>query len=322
MCAPSKTGLEILVTGRQAFSVIAMIPEGWQWNQAELDRGDPLNTGLLSILVIGNDLRPELIGTAFLVTANGNHATAISAAHCFEQVRKVLHPNLPHHTSALSEFLPPPEEIDLQRVRALYIKEGAAHFCPTEIGIWDNATDLAVFTVNAPANDFDLFRDLFWIDNEVPTAGEEVIMIGFGKMKVLPDAADASGGTIQRQLLARLGRVEEIFPERHIMLKGPCIQTSIAIFGGMSGGPVAKWTGPNTGIKPFAFISHAPDPQPLYDRSISGHSVASILSARIETAGDKRQVLTFAVSNIAVGKDGAKSQPRSSLEFLPDEHDD
>jgi hypothetical protein len=63
-----------------------MIPEGWQWNQAVLERGNPLNAGLLSILVIRDDLPPQLVGTAFLVTANGNHATAVSAAHCFEEV--------------------------------------------------------------------------------------------------------------------------------------------------------------------------------------------------------------------------------------------
>jgi hypothetical protein len=101
------------------------------------------------------------------------------------------------------------------------------------------------------------------------------------------------------------------------MLKGPCIQTSIAIFGGMSGGVVARWSGPNSKIRPFAFISHAPDPQPSYDRSQSGHSMASILNARIKPLGDGKQSLEFAVSNIAVGKDGTKSQLVSSFDFVP-----
>jgi hypothetical protein len=140
---------------------ILMIPEGWQWNQAELEPGDPLNAGLLSLLVIKEDLTPELIGSGFLVTANGDHATAISAAHCFEEARRILHPTPLHHPSTPSEFLPPPEEVDLKHVKAVYVKEGNAYACPIDIGIWDNQTDLAVFTVSAPDGEPDLFRDFF-----------------------------------------------------------------------------------------------------------------------------------------------------------------
>jgi len=72
----------------------SVIPEGFAWNEAELQRGDPLNRGLISLLVIKNDLTLALIGTAFIIQAEGSHATAVSAAHCFEQVRKILHPNV------------------------------------------------------------------------------------------------------------------------------------------------------------------------------------------------------------------------------------
>ena len=151
----------------------------------------------------------------------------------------------------------------------------------------------------------------------MPNTGDDIVMIGFGEMKVESDPADSTKGAMQRQLLMRFGRVEEVFPERHFMLKGPCIQTSIAIFSGMSGGLVARWSGGNTGIKPFALISHAPDPQPSYDRSQSGHAMGSILNPKIRILGDKEQVHEFAVSNIGVGKDGTKSQPISSFGFSP-----
>jgi hypothetical protein len=110
--------------------------------------------------------------------------------------------------------------ISSKQVKAVYIKDGVGYACPIEIGIWDNATDLAVFTVSAPANEADLFRDFFWLDDQVPNAGDEIVMIGFGEMKVESDPADSRKGTIERQLLMRLGRVEEVFSERHFMLKG------------------------------------------------------------------------------------------------------
>jgi hypothetical protein len=77
-----------------------VIPNAFQWNEAVLEPGDPLNNGLLSLLVIKDDLSPKLIGTAFLVAAEGDSATAISAAHCFEEIRRHVDPdNQRHHPS-------------------------------------------------------------------------------------------------------------------------------------------------------------------------------------------------------------------------------
>jgi hypothetical protein len=38
-----------------------VIPNAFQWNEAVLEPGDPLNNGLLSLLVIKDDLSPKLI---------------------------------------------------------------------------------------------------------------------------------------------------------------------------------------------------------------------------------------------------------------------
>jgi hypothetical protein len=51
--------------------MVTMIPDGFAWDEAVLERGDPLNRGLISLLVI-SDLQPILIGTAFIVQAHGN----------------------------------------------------------------------------------------------------------------------------------------------------------------------------------------------------------------------------------------------------------
>jgi hypothetical protein len=37
-----------------------VIPNGWKWNQAEIESGDPLNAGFLTLMVIGDDLVDQI----------------------------------------------------------------------------------------------------------------------------------------------------------------------------------------------------------------------------------------------------------------------
>jgi hypothetical protein len=284
-----------------------VIPNGWQWNEAVLERGDALNAGLLSLMVIGHDLVPVLIGTAFFVTADGYKGTAISAAHCFQHIHTILHPNKRHHATTPIEFLPPPEQVDLKQAKAIYIKDEKVYVCPIEIAIWDSATDLAVLTVLAPGDEPELFRDFFWMTDEVPNVGDQIAMIGFGEMKV----QGGTTGTMERRLILRIGYVEEIFREATYLLKSPSIQTSIAVYSGMSGGLIARYD-PSAGIKPFAFISHAPDPQPNTDRSLSGHSVGSILKAKLVPIADKKQYVEIEVNDVRVGRTDPQIGPNDN----------
>ncbi|SDS58068.1 S1 family peptidase [Bradyrhizobium canariense] len=280
---------------------LVVIPDGWQWNEAEIESNDQLNEGVLTLMVIGNDVVPVLIGTAFFVSADGYKGTAISAAHCFEHIKNVLYPNKPHHPTTPLEFLPPPTEVDLRQVKAVYIKDAQVHVCSIEIAVWDSETDLAVLTVLAPTDQPELFRAFFWIDDKIPSAGEQVAMIGVGEMKVHGDIEDPRKGRMERRLVVRIGYVEEVFEEATYLLKSPSVQTSIAIYSGMSGGLVARFAPPDN-IKPFALISHAPEPQPVMDRSISGHSMGSILKAKLTFIEKDRQLVEIEINNIGVGK--------------------
>jgi hypothetical protein len=120
--------------------------------------------------------------------SKGYKATAISAAHCFEHIDNILHPNKPHHATTPREFLPPPSEVDLKQVKAFYINLGQVHICPIEIAIWDSGTDLATLVVLAPNDEPELFRDFVWLDDQIPSIGDQVVMIGFGEMVVTTDA--------------------------------------------------------------------------------------------------------------------------------------
>jgi hypothetical protein len=280
---------------------------GFLWNQAELPSGDPLHEALVMLLVTREDLSLQLVGTGFIVAADGGRATAISAAHCFEEVRKVLHPHSPHHLSTPREFLPTPKEIDLKQVKALYTKATEVHTCAVELAIWDSATDLAVLNITAPDDNDQLFTKLFWIDDVFPSVNEKVAMIGYGNMEVIPDETRQQYGTIKRQLILRLGTVEGVHPEGFYMLKAPCVETTIPIYSGMSGGLVARWGSPDTQIQPFAFISHAPEPQPIDDRSLSGHSVGSILNATRAIIAEKKQRVQIQLNNIGLGRTNSET---------------
>lgn len=279
-----------------------MIPDGLMWNEAVIKRGDPLYAGFVCLLVIKDDLQPELIGTAFIVKADGNRATAFSAAHNFDYIKRVLHPHPNHNASALPEFLPPPKEIDIKQVKGMYLKGDKVVDCAIEIAIWDSATDLAVLTIIAPENEPDLFCDAFWIDNQIPDVDEHVVMIGFGEMKAVPDTKQSNGGLIQHRLIQRLGRVEGIYPDGYLLLKTPSVKTSISIFSGMSGGLVARWSENSTQIMPFAIISYAPEPQPSYNRAESGQSVGSLLNAALTSVAENTQRCEIKVNNIGVGR--------------------
>jgi hypothetical protein len=174
-------------------------------------------------------------------------------------VRKIMHPAPAHHSSALQEFLPPPKELDLKHMRGLYVHGGKTAGCTIESAIWDRETDFAVLTIVTPEDDPALFKALFRLDDTTPAIGDEVSMIGFGEMKSTPDINDPTRGILQRRLVIRIGRVEEVYPQGHYMLKAPCVQTSIAVFSGMSGGIVSRgWPhSPDLPIQPFALISHS-----------------------------------------------------------------
>ncbi len=290
-----------------------MIPEGLLWNEAEIPSGDSLGAGLVSLLVIQNDLSPKLVGTGFLITADGTRATAVTAAHCFDQIRRLLEPHSRHHLSALTEFLPAPKELNLRQVKALYESDGNAFACSIEQAYWDTATDLGVFTLLAPKEAPDLFRTFFWIDDKVPLVGEDVAVIGFANMDVNWTDSDSRRGTMQRRLALRVGRVEGVYPVGYHMLKTPCIEMTIPVFSGMSGGLIARFGELGTQIQPFGFVSHAPDPQPLHDRSQSGHSMGAILKVTKAPLGEKKQMIRIPMTVSGIGRTYPETNDDSGL---------
>jgi Trypsin-like peptidase domain len=277
---------------------------GWLWNEAELPKGDPLHESLAILLVVPADAPIVPIGTIFIVLPEGNRATAISAAHNFDAVQRVLHPHSSHHETTPPEFRRP-EELDLKQLKAMYTKANQIYVCAIEMSIWDSASDLAVLTILAPDGYETLFTSLVLFDDSVPSVGETVAMIGYGRMEVItPDETRPHDGTLKRQLVLRVGMVEGVYSHGYAMLRAPCIVTTIQVHGGMSGGIVARFGSPETPIQPFAFICHSPklETHTIDNRSVSGHSVGVIIQMKRTLLADKKQHIEIAVNNIKVGR--------------------
>ncbi len=286
-----------------------MLTDGFQWDEFIVDSSDPVYSGLVSLMAIKDDGIPHLIGTAFIVEARGNRALAISAAHCIEDLRKILHPNPIHHPSALEEFLPPPEELELERLKGIYLFGDKLAICSVELAIWDVATDVAGFTLLAPDSEEDLFQARFSLTEDVPDVGDYVAMIGFGELKVIPDENEKGKGNIEKRIIVRIGRVEEIcFDRPQIYVKGPWVKTSIPIFSGMSGGIVSRFTGLGSSIEPFAIISHSPgkgsayEDETVYDRAKSGESVGSIIRMNKSSLPQGGYAVSIPLNNIRTGR--------------------
>ena len=282
-----------------------IIPEGGSWNEVEFPRGDPLNQGLLSLLIITKHLEPVLIGTAFIIKAASDRVVAVSAAHCFEEIRTILQPKPMHHVSALPEFLPPRKQLDLKQVKCLYAYGANRAMCTIDHAWWDTDTDLALFTMIPPDDRSIRFKE-FLLDNTVPEVGDPVTMVGFGEMAVSPDSKGLRQGVMQRRLTVRIGHVEEVYHKRHMLLHGPCVQTSIAVFPGMSGGMVLRgWPEPLAVPRPFAIVSHSiseDDPNSVNVRSRSGQSFGAILPMNIRVLDDGQRNVSFSLNNMGYGR--------------------
>jgi len=67
-------------------------------------------------------------------------------------------------------------------------------------------------------------------------------------------------------------------------------------------GLVARAPGIGSGIRPFGTMSYAPEPQPLSDRSESGHSVAAVIVSELSKLGDKVQQVTIPMTVDGMGR--------------------
>lgn len=274
------------------------IPTEWQWNELEMDAA--FYRGLILVMAFGRNGEPVPVGTGFIVKSDGGKATAMTAAHVLAEVRRMQTGNPRHSRTALEMFLPSPKEVDIDRMKLqafIWNGQGGAEGFPVTGIAFDEGSDMAILTLaraaeNAPA----IPRYEFAPGDGAPNIGTMLGVLSFGDLGVqdYENNGDERKFSLQIRPVLRVGRVTEIFPAGNRLCKGPCIETSIPVYSGMSGGPVFVWDEAGK-IKPIALVCSDPDPdgEQKQDTSQAGASIMALLPTETVAFPGGRQYTKF-----------------------------
>lgn len=251
---------------------------------------DPsLQRGMLTLIAFDDEGVPFGLGTAFIVSRDDRVAVCVTAAHVFTEVRRIQSPQQRYVPSALPEFLPRPRAIDLseQKIRAIAIEGDRIEVLIVDGAIIDEVRDVAVFRVSLQNEDTPAFFSAeFEVDDKVPAAGDMVCVLSYGQLSTFgfeKDSAMNRQFKMGREIVLRVGRVIAHYPSGHRLCRGPCIETTVPVYSGMSGGPVFSFGNPRDPIRPFGLVCSDPDQDgPLkQDRSQAGSSIISLLPCQV-----------------------------------------
>jgi hypothetical protein len=266
-----------------------ILRSNFEWDQADLgDDFQQLNHGLVTLLAWNPDRSPRPIGTAFIVGAFGEYAIAVTAAHNFSGIKDAQQPRKRHHPTALPEFIGDFQEIDLHRTR---VRAVAFDLKGVEVAriLWmvqNNKTDVALCCLVPQESGTTFFEGRFALTDRPVFIGDEVCALGFAEMAVTLERRPSRGEetfTMQSQPLLRLGRVTALHPEGHLLCRGPCVETSIPVFSGMSGGPVFHLPSLGGPMLPFGLISSdlELDGVQKNNRGVRGASIVALLGTQL-----------------------------------------
>lgn len=274
---------------------------GFFWNEAEANA--EYNRGLLTIMAFDRTNRPHIVGTGFIVGVEQFRAVCVTAAHVFAEVRRLQSPPQRHSLSALPEFLPPPKsiELDSQRVRAISMEGGRPEVLCIDGLVFDEATDIAFFSVVLqcpPGKPY--FTGQFVVDGTPPAVGDYVAVLSYGDQASSSSNRTVDGGQeisviLKRRPVLRVGRVLAHYPDGHRLCRGPCIETSIPVYSGMSGGPAMHYGMTGSTMTPFGLVCSDPDwdGESKQDRSIEGHSILAILPCQTSFGANDTRISTL-----------------------------
>jgi hypothetical protein len=279
---------------------------GFAWDEPVAEGPHHLDAGMVSFLIFAANGQHHQIGTGFIIGAHSATAVAVTAAHVFasERVAKAIS-GKEYHPSALPNFRPT-LQLAPNTFRAIYRDGNAVEFANVHLAVWDPKTDLCVvrLTVQQPnQGTFTTFLKL----QELPRLeiGDPVGVLGYADMSV----SVLSGGRFRagRRLAFRIGRVTNVCPDGTGLLRGPCIETSIPVFEGWSGGPAVLRPGAGREIIPFGFISHdAEAPAEVkMDRSKPGNAIISLLPLRVSDDDGVSRTVQLRLDNVSVARNEA-----------------
>lgn len=282
---------------------------GFEWNEAELEPNHPFNNGVVTLMAFTPGKRPRLIGTAFIVNTSGlgRSALAITAAHNITGIHDVQTPRpLYYSATALPELLPSkaPLSLDRQDVRAICLENGQIEVAEITDCVWDTKADIAFLTLRPQNSASSFFQSYFLIDATVPEIGTEVCIMGFADQALqVEESSDPGKYSFQmsRRLMLRLGTVTAHHLDGHVCCRGPCIETSIPVFPGVSGGVVMRYA-LDGNMMSFGLVSSDPEDteENKKNRNIRGNSIVALLGANLVSTEGTEKTFQFKLDNAQI----------------------
>lgn len=312
-----------------------------EWAERSNEGLEGLHSCLGILMLIEPNKKPECIGTLFIVKHCGDHAIAISAAHNFWLAVGNAQKRASARHSLACPLLFADGGINLadNRLRVFYRSNSNLIICVVRHVMWDKNSDLAVLTFSAEdPNAGDVFNQSLRFDDATPKIGDLVGCVGYKKMATVEfsrnwkDRRSESFGLMSATLCFRIGRVLGLHPKGHTLVHGPCIESSIPVFPGMSGGPVFLMPDDGNGeLKPFGLISTDPEPEaaeeseknlkkdPKDDDKQPGASIFSMLPLQM-VEQDGSVLCHLRLENIEGAiADSANSKPSPYVSWRPDQ---
>lgn len=196
------------------------------------------------------------LGTGFVIAAMGNHAVVVTAAHVLKEIadrtQKAPSPALFNDgTTQIRRILAGDEDEQI-----VLFKTEEATFQGEVTHSWGcSESDLAILCVDVDQKANQLVTNQFLISSRLPEVGSPVMIHGyFASSDVSAEMIPPGFEGLIKQLMGELpsfmdgkvsqmvGKVVDVFHDRHILVKGPCFQIDVPINSGMSGGPVFQIT--------------------------------------------------------------------------------
>lgn len=279
-----------------------------KWNQAIIEDREirtQLSRGVVIFATIDSDGVMQPIGSGFVIQAGGNHAVVLTAAHNLSGIHSLQLPQARNHPSALAEFIPAPKalEVDRFKVRAICFEGDTVEVAVIESAAYDEQADVAVVKIRSQDNSSTFFESAYLVDATVPKVGDEVAVLGRAMFTVDDKVVD---GPLRSQkigfnLFLRRGYVKEVYPDGHLLCRGPCLETTIPVFGGMSGGPVMRLGADGQRMMPFGIVSSdAEGETDKNDPSVAGSLIVALLPIKAKPLPNGQQELEFALTNAQV----------------------
>jgi len=210
-------------------------------------------------------MRP--LGSGFIVQADRQRALIATAAHVVDQISRYQGPVCRAHPTALPDFLPEPREIELEH-RDLLVITGTNQGPIRPVRV----TGLRVFrdcdvglVMVAPQNEE---REEFThrlATVALPFAvncGDAVAVFSNAELGGIDERAGPGNGDrhlrLERLPTVRIGRIIAIHAEGTMLNRAPCVETTIPVTEGMSGGAAFVVDDQGT-LRAFGVISASSD---------------------------------------------------------------